>query len=31
MKDWTIPTDATKLDETTHLIHHFAASWYKQK
>ena len=31
IKDWSIPTDATKLNEETHLIHHFAASWYKQK
>ena len=31
MKYWQIPTDPEKLDERTHLIHHFAASWYKQK
>lgn len=31
IKNWQIPADKTKLDENTHLIHHFAASWYHQK
>tara|TARA_R110000824_G_scaffold137129_2_gene301174 strand:- start:423 stop:1055 length:633 start_codon:yes stop_codon:yes gene_type:complete len=31
MKDWKIPTNTTNLDDTTHMIHHFAASWYNIK
>ncbi len=28
---WQIPTNKRNLDEKTHAIHHFAASWYSQK
>jgi len=28
---WKIPSDKQKLDKKTHMIHHFAASWYNQK
>ena len=31
MEDWQIPTNPKFLSENTHMIHHFAASWYKQK
>ena len=31
MKDWNIPTNPLTLKENTHMVHHFAASWYKQK
>jgi len=30
-ENWTIPSDVNTLDEKTHLVHHFAASWYHQK
>lgn len=31
MKYWNIPTNPLTLEENTYMIHHFAASWYKQK
>tara|TARA_R110000824_G_C15091466_1_gene665389 strand:- start:334 stop:894 length:561 start_codon:yes stop_codon:yes gene_type:complete len=31
MKNWQIPTNPATQDKDTHMIHHFAASWYKQK
>jgi len=31
IENWKIPSDPNILDEKTHLIHHFAASWYSQK
>jgi len=31
MKQWNIPTNPLLLQEETHMIHHFASSWYRQK
>ena len=31
MKDWDIPTNPKTLQKNTHMIHHYAGSWYKQQ
>ena len=31
IRKWQIPSNKTELDEKTHLIHHFASSWYSIK
>ena len=31
IQNWNIPSNRAKLDQKTHMIHHFAASWYNQK
>ena len=31
VNEWQIPSNRKNLDRRTHLIHHFAASWYNQK
>jgi len=31
VQNWKIPSEPGAWSEKTHLVHHFAASWYDQK